>query len=80
MHCNCNAYLLYWNRGDIMAEFCFDCFKEMMEIEDEQWRYVLTDEMELCEGCAQYKRVVIKEKFVSRLQKVIVPKCRKKQK
>ncbi len=57
-----------------MAEFCFECFKEMMEIEDEEWRYLLTDEPELCEGCAQYKAVVIKERFLSRLEKWLFPK------
>ena len=63
-----------------MAEFCFDCFKEMMETEDEQWRYVFTDELELCEGCAQYKRVVVNEKFLSRLQKALLPRRKRKQK
>lgn len=61
-----------------MAEFCFDCFKEMMETEDKQWQYVLTDEPELCEGCGLYKKVVVKEKFLSRLKKVLFPKGKKK--
>ena len=65
-----------------MAEFCFDCFKEMMETEDEQWRYILTNELELCEGCGQYKKVVIVERRLSRLQKALFPKrkVRKKKK
>ena len=60
-----------------MAEFCFDCFKEMMETEVEQWRYVLTDTPELCEGCGRYKKVIIKERFISRLQKAVFPKGKK---
>ena len=64
--------------GDIMAEFCFDCFKEMMETEDKQWQYVLTDEPELCEGCGRYKRVVVRERFLSQLKKVLFPKRKKK--
>ena len=82
MHCKCNAYLLYCLGGDIMAEFCFDCFKEMMETEDEQWRYILTNELELCEGCGQYKKVVIVERRLSRVQKALFPKrkVRKKEK
>ena len=61
-----------------MAEFCFDCFKEMMETEDKQWQYVLTDDLELCEGCGRYKRVVVRERFLSQLKKVLFPKRKKK--
>lgn len=65
-------------RSDTMAEFCFDCFKEMMETEDAQWRYVLSNELELCEGCAQHKKVVVKEKLLSRLQKRCSPNGKRK--
>lgn len=46
-----------------MAEFCLDCFNELCL--PERWRkrseqdVTLSDEPELCEGCGEYKLVVV---------------------
>ena len=65
-----------------MAEFCFDCFKEMMETEDEQWRYILTNELELCEGCGNIKRSLLwKEDYQDCKRRYFLrEKCEKKKK
>ena len=46
-----------------MAEFCLDCFNEYVLPEGYKKRtekdVTLSDALELCEGCAEYKHVVI---------------------
>ena len=54
-----------------MAEFCLDCWNKLNEIKDSRWRYVLSWGKDLCEDCAQYKRVIIKERLWSRTQKAL---------
>ena len=43
-----------------MAEYCEECFKEMFKELLEGQRPVLSVYKDLCEGCAQYKRVVVR--------------------
>ena len=45
-----------------MAEFCLDCWVEELETNTKK-RYVLSKHLDLCEGCGQYKHVVIREKI-----------------
>ena len=52
-----------------MAEFCMDCWNKMNETEDSPRRYVLSWELDLCEGCGEYKRVVVAERLWWRVQK-----------
>ena len=70
MHCVCNAYLLHYQGGDKMAEFCLDCWNRIHEIADTKHRYVLTLGKDLCEGCGQYKRVVVGERLLWRILKI----------
>ena len=42
-----------------MAEFCLDCYNEIFHTEYSRFDVELTPTLELCEGCAQMKRVVI---------------------
>jgi len=42
-----------------MAEFCIDCMKDINKDPDAKYKYVLTRYVDLCEGCGQWKRVVI---------------------
>lgn len=46
-----------------MAEFCLDCLNKYMGTEDDQKKFVITRNAQLCEGCGQYKRVVIRYKM-----------------
>lgn len=42
-----------------MAEFCLDCLRELDGISYRREEFVLSHRPELCEGCGQFKRVVI---------------------
>ena len=54
-----------------MAEFCLDCWNSINETNHSKNRYILTDDLELCEGCGEYKQVIIAERFRGRLQRII---------
>jgi len=43
-----------------MAEFCIDCFKELLFNDYEDSQIILSDNLDICEGCAEFKRVVIR--------------------
>ncbi len=45
-----------------MAEFCLDCLRRMDGIDYDASRFELSREPYLCEGCGQFKRVVIAER------------------
>ena len=49
-------------KGDIMAEFCLDCWNKMNESEDSEEKYILSKDLDLCEGCGQWKPVIIMER------------------
>lgn len=40
-----------------MAEFCLDCWGKISGEEATESQYVLSEELELCEGCGELKRV-----------------------
>ena len=42
-----------------MAEFCFECYNKLNGGKCKKENYILSDELELCEGCEEYKKVVI---------------------
>ncbi|MGN0803464.1 MAG: hypothetical protein ACI4MF_12795 [Candidatus Faecivicinus sp.] len=44
-----------------MAEFCLECLNRMEHTNATERDYILTDEddLEFCEGCGEWKRVVI---------------------
>lgn len=42
-----------------MAEFCLECLRELDGINYRKGEFVLSRELELCEGCGQWKRVVV---------------------
>ncbi len=44
-----------------MAEFCLECWNELNGTNDKPDKYIITKDY-LCEGCAQFKQVIIKEK------------------
>ena len=49
------------NGGDFMAEFCLDCWNRINGTDDEEDKYILSEELDLCEGCGEWKHVVIAE-------------------
>ncbi len=52
-----------------MAEFCLDCWNKVNGTKDSKLRYVLSDELELCEECGQYRKVIVVERLWSRVQR-----------
>jgi len=42
-----------------MAEFCLECWKRINEETGEGKRYILSNDLDLCEGCGEFKPVVI---------------------
>ncbi len=42
-----------------MSEICFDCLNEIFGGNEDVKDYVLSDDLELCENCGDYKIVVI---------------------
>jgi len=62
-----------------MAEFCLDCISKTFNEKPKKRKYVLSSEPDLCEGCGECKRVVIryrhpkwvmfKKRFLTRFKK-----------
>ena len=44
-----------------MAEICFDCYKKIYGNNEKRWRYVISRDLDLCEECGEYKRVIVCE-------------------
>lgn len=44
-----------------MAEFCLDCWGKISGEEATESQYVLSEELELCEGCGEWKHVIVSE-------------------
>ena len=47
-----------------MAEICLECLRILNEKREPRWKYILSEELDLCEGCGQWKRVIIRERFI----------------
>ncbi len=45
-----------------MAEFCLDCWNRINNTNDPPEKYIFSDELDLCEGCAEWKRVIVTER------------------
>ena len=43
-----------------MAEFCKECFKELLFNDYEDDQLIISEDDDLCEGCGEFKPVVIK--------------------
>lgn len=54
-----------------MAEICLDCWNKLNQTNDSKWRYVLSWELDFCEECEEYKRVIITERLWSRAQRAL---------
>ena len=45
-----------------MAEFCLSCWNKLMETDDPPKKYIISRDLELCEGCGEGKTVIIRVK------------------
>lgn len=43
-----------------MAKFCKECFLKLLSNDYEDDQIILSEELDLCEGCANFKQVVVK--------------------
>lgn len=55
-----------------MAEFCPECMNKFDKTHNSKWRYVLSRDLELCEECGKFKRVVVAERFWSKAQRFLI--------
>lgn len=42
-----------------MAEFCLECLEKLDEKQYDPDEFVISDDLDLCEGCGQWKHVVV---------------------
>lgn len=52
-----------------MAEFCLRCWNELQNTTDSPRRYVLSRSLEFCEGCGQFRKIILTERLWSRIQR-----------
>ena len=45
-----------------MAEFCLDCWNKLNGSNDSERKYILSKELDLCEGCGEFKPIIIMER------------------
>ena len=55
-----------------MAEFCCECMKKVFKEDIPLKEVVLSDDLELCEECNEYKRVVVSIGKESLLRKILL--------
>ena len=46
----------------IMAEFCLACWNKLNKRNEQAERYVLSKDLDLCEGCGEWKNVIVRER------------------
>ncbi len=59
-----------------MAEFCLDCLNKRNNTNHSKRRYIISNELDLCEGCGEMKQVVIAPRaiyYIWRLRYLILP-------
>ena len=41
-----------------MAEFCLECWNRINETNDDESKFFISKDLDLCEGCGEWKHVV----------------------
>ena len=59
-----------------MAEFCLECWNRINEKQDSSEKYILSSDLELCEGCGKQRHVIVKVKS-PRLIHILIHKCKR---
>lgn len=54
-----------------MAEFCYECMKKELGIDISNKKVVFSDDLELCEGCGEYKPVVLSVRKATLFDKLL---------
>lgn len=55
-----------------MAEFCLECWNKINKTHSTQGQFILSRGKEMCEECCTFQRVIVAERFWSRVQRVYV--------
>ena len=45
-----------------MAEFCLKCWNKIYKTNDNESKFVLSKELDFCEGCGEWKHVIVRER------------------
>ena len=59
-----------------MAEFCLDCWNEMNKTNTDEKYYIISKDLDLCEGCGKWKHVIIMERkayYMHKFRYLILP-------
>ena len=57
-----------------MSEFCVKCWNELNGTHDRRSAFVLSEELDICEGCGEWKHVIVCYKqpfFIVIIEKII---------
>lgn len=54
-----------------MAEFCLTCWNKMYKTNDDESKFILSKELDFCEGCGEWKHVIVREREESLFQKFL---------
>lgn len=46
-----------------MAEFCVDCWNRINHLQKTEKDYILSKELDLCEGCGKFRHVIVRERI-----------------
>lgn len=46
-------------RGFVMAEICLDCWNKINGTNDSPKKYILSEDLDLCEECGEWKNVIV---------------------
>ncbi len=53
-----------------MAEFCPKCWNELNDTDYPESRYILSEALELREGCGEFKKVIVAERKLPSFKRV----------
>lgn len=59
-----------------MADFCLECWNKINESADSPKKYIFSKDLGLCEGCGEWKSVIIAERkdyYLYKLRYIIFP-------
>ena len=58
-----------------MAEFCLECWNKINGTEGNERKYIISKDLDLCEGCGELKPVIIMElkEYIHKFRYFILP-------
>ena len=59
-----------------MAEYCLNCWNKLNEKDDPPNKYIISKDLSLCEGCGEWKKVIVIERkhyYLHKFRFIILP-------